>query len=97
VGSLLVHQLDEESRENLDGHNKVLFTMALSEIISRLQETQNKSEAPAEFEQAIADAFAFLGVEAQVIGGPGDTDVLLTANIVISSPFALNAKIRSDI
>jgi hypothetical protein len=55
--------------------------MTLSEIISRLRETQNKSEAPAEFEQAIADAFTFLGMEAQVIGGPGDTDVLLTANI----------------
>lgn len=55
--------------------------MTLSEIISRLRETQNNSEAPAEFEQAIADAFAFLGMEAQVIGGPGDTDVLLTANV----------------
>jgi hypothetical protein len=55
--------------------------MTLSEIISRLRETQNKSEAPAEFEQAIADAFTFLGMEAHVIGGPGDTDVLLTANI----------------
>jgi hypothetical protein len=55
--------------------------MTLSEIIARLRETQNKSEAPAEFEQAIADAFSFLGMEAQVIGGPGDTDVLLTANI----------------
>ncbi|MGD0717028.1 MAG: restriction endonuclease [Halobacteriota archaeon] len=55
--------------------------MKLSEIVSRLRETQNKSEAPAEFEQAIADAFRFLGMEAQVIGGPGDTDVLLTANV----------------
>ena len=55
--------------------------MLMLELKSRLEETQNKSDAPREFEEAIADAFKFLGLEAQLIGGSGDTDVLLTANI----------------
>jgi len=53
----------------------------LTEIISRLKETQVKSQSPTEFEVAVRDAFAFLGFEAELIGGSGDTDVILTANI----------------
>lgn len=55
--------------------------MTLEEIIQNLKDTQNKSDAPTEYEIALADAFKFLGYQAKTIGGKGDTDVLLTANI----------------
>lgn len=50
-------------------------------ITQLLNERQFKSDAPSEFEETIRDAFQFLGFEAELIGGSGDTDVLLTANI----------------
>jgi len=46
-----------------------------------LNESQNKSDSPDEFEIALTDAFNFLGFKAKTIGGKGDMDVLLTANI----------------
>lgn len=55
--------------------------MTKEEIIEKLNESQNKSDAPDEFEIALTDAFNFLGFKAKTIGGKGDTDVLLTANI----------------
>ena len=55
--------------------------MTKEEIIEKLNESQNKSDAPDEFEIALTDAFNFLGFKAKTIGGKSDTDVLLTANI----------------
>ena len=53
----------------------------VKDIIPKLKETQIKSQSPNEFEEAIKLAFDFLGFEAELIGGSGDTDVILTANI----------------
>ena len=53
----------------------------VKEITSKLEETQFKSQSPNEFEDAIKKAFDFLGFDAELIGGSGDTDVILTANI----------------
>jgi len=50
-------------------------------IVSCLKQTQFKSSSPMEFEEAIKDATSFLGFESELIGGSGDTDVLLSANI----------------
>jgi hypothetical protein len=50
-------------------------------VVERLKQTQLKSDSPTEFEEAIRDAFSSIGFEAELIGGSGDTDVLLTANI----------------
>jgi len=55
--------------------------MTLEEIIQNLKDTQNNSDAPTEYEIVLTDAFRFLGFQAKTIGGKGDTDVLLTANI----------------
>lgn len=52
-----------------------------SAIVEQLSLTQFKSDSPNEFESALRDAFVFLGFEGELIGGSGDTDVLLTANI----------------
>ncbi len=54
---------------------------SLQEIMQRIEETQTKSQSPTEFEAVLRDAFKFLGFEAELVGGKGDTDVLLTANI----------------
>jgi hypothetical protein len=55
--------------------------MTLEDIIQNLRDTQNKSDSPTEYEVVLTDAFKFLGFQAKTIGGKGDTDVLLTANI----------------
>lgn len=53
----------------------------LEKIIQNLRGAQNKSDSPTEYENVLTDAFKFLGFQAKTIGGKGDTDVLLTANI----------------
>lgn len=55
--------------------------MTLEKIIEELTDTQHKSDSPTEYEIALSEAFRFLGFKAKTIGGKGDTDVLLTANI----------------
>jgi hypothetical protein len=55
--------------------------LAADSIIRNLKVTQFKSDSPTDFEEAIKDGFVFLGFEGELIGGKGDTDVLLTANI----------------
>ncbi len=52
-----------------------------SSIIERLAEAQYKSDSPTEFEEAIRDAFNFLGFDTELMGVSGETDVLLTARI----------------
>jgi hypothetical protein len=47
--------------------------MTLKEIIQNLKNTQNKSDAPTEYEIVLTDAFRFLGFQAKTIGGKGDT------------------------
>jgi len=50
-------------------------------IVGQLKERQFRSDYPTDFEEAINRAFVFLGFEGELIGGKGDTDVLLMANI----------------
>jgi len=69
----------EDSEEKKDELTKIPPQANL--IIKHLKESQLKSDTPTDFEEAIKDAFAFLGFEAELVGGSGDTDVLLTANI----------------
>lgn len=63
------------------GNDNANDTSKDSSVVKRLRETQFRSDSPVEFEEAIRDAFELMGFEAQLIGGKGDTDVLLTANI----------------
>lgn len=53
--------------------------MAVEQLVLRLTEDQRKSNVPQQFERTIAEAFSFLGFEAQHIGGSGDTDILIKA------------------
>ena len=48
-------------------------------VIENLNRTEHLSSKPEEFETAIAAALAFLGFEAEQVGGSGDTDVVAEA------------------
>ncbi len=50
-------------------------------IASELAAAASDSGAPTRLEHAAAEAFAYLGFETETIGGPGQTDVLLTATL----------------
>lgn len=65
-------------------HEKIksaIISLGPNSIIEQLRKTQFKSDSPTDFEEVIKDTFNFLGFEGELIGGKGDTDVLLTANI----------------
>jgi len=74
-----LREWDEETHEEKDETIKI--SLGANLIITYLKESQFKSDSPTDFEEAIKDAFNFLGFEGELIGGKGDTDVLLTANI----------------
>jgi hypothetical protein len=50
-------------------------------ICQNLETFQYSSDTPTNFESSIKDAFKFLGFEGDLIGGSGETDVLIVANI----------------
>src|SRR4030042_1306122 len=73
--------LKEWKERTYEPKDKSVACYEVQDIIINLKEKQFKSDSPTEFETVIRDAFDFLGFEAELIGGKGDTDVLLTANI----------------
>ena len=74
-----LREWDEEAKEGKD--KTIRIPPQVNLIIKQLKETQYDSTSPTNFEETLKDAFSFLGFEAELIGGSGDTDVLLTANI----------------
>ena len=52
---------------------------AVEEIVTAITNSASDSSHPDRFEQAARDAFAFLGYQAEWLGGSGKTDVLLDA------------------
>jgi hypothetical protein len=50
-------------------------------VVERLHATMRDTSAPAEFEKTVADAFRLLGLDSLWVGGSGDTDVVLTADL----------------
>lgn len=51
------------------------------EIVAELRAAGTRSEQPRRLDEAVAEAFRFLGASATVIGGPGNTDVLVEFGI----------------
>jgi hypothetical protein len=51
------------------------------ELAARLRQTANDSNNPTAFEDAVAEAFSFLGFESTRLGGSGKTDVLIMADL----------------
>lgn len=50
-------------------------------LIDEFRAASVESRVPDRFERAVRDAFAFLGFDAEWLGGPGRTDVLLAAQL----------------
>jgi hypothetical protein len=57
------------------------LSAGLERLVEMLKTSATESASPEKFEQAVRDAFAFLGFSAAWIGGSGKTDVLLDANL----------------
>lgn len=56
-----------------------LGSSIVDEIVLAIKDSADDSSHPDRFEQAVRDAFAFLGFQAEWLGGSGKTDVLLAA------------------
>ena len=54
---------------------------ATDDLEDRLRSAATLTSSPAEFERAVTDTFRSLGYEATHLGGPGQTDVLLVADL----------------
>jgi len=69
----------------------------LEELILELKAASRDSSNPSRFEKACARAFDRLGVDAQHIGGPGRTDVLVTvrSNLAVVARAIVDAKSTS--
>ena len=55
--------------------------MDIQQLINNLKGTQHLSQEPSKFEEALAQAFDFLGFSTQQLGKPGDTDVIAVAHL----------------
>ena len=51
------------------------------ELATEIEESSTDSQNPDRFERAVCDALAYLGFRAELLGGSGKTDVLLTARL----------------
>jgi predicted RNA-binding protein with PUA-like domain len=54
-------------------------SLIVEKIVNAIKNSANDSGHPDRFEQVVRDAFAFLGFQAEWLGGSGKTDVLLDA------------------
>jgi hypothetical protein len=74
------------------------------ELAKRLRDAGTDVSRPTRLEEAVADAFTSLGVDAQLLGGPGRTDVLTTIRsgievlgvCVIDAKTAAGGQLRED-
>lgn len=69
-------------------------TATFPALIAELEAASRDSASPARFEKACAQAFISLGVDAEHIGGPGRTDVLVTvrSNLAVIARAIVDAK-----
>jgi hypothetical protein len=62
-------------------------SLIVDEIVNAIKNTANDSSHPDRFEVAVRDAFAFLGFQAERLGGSGKTDVLLDAALGVTDSY----------
>ena len=63
----------------------VVHNPRVIEVIKNLREAQHLSSDSSKFEEAIAEAFDFLGFSSEKLGQPGDTDVFAIAHLGVES------------
>ncbi|MFD9028109.1 restriction endonuclease [Streptomyces parvulus] len=73
-------ELDELSSEDL-GVTQGDFSGLAADLAENLRSAALDSSKPERFEKAVADAFSFLGFDSQLLGGSGQTDVLVSAKL----------------
>jgi hypothetical protein len=65
--------------ETSDELSSLPNSLVVDELVYAIKDSANDSSHPDRFEVAVRDAFAFLGFQAEWLGGSGKTDVLLHA------------------
>ena len=87
----------EEEAETLGPAELAPTTDEVSRMIAELEEAAVDSQAPDRLERAVAEAFEFLGFSVDQLGEPGETDVLVRANIGLESySVVVDTKARRD-
>ncbi|MFD3554550.1 hypothetical protein ACFWWA_21015 [Streptomyces goshikiensis] len=69
---------------------------ALNAIIGSLRAAARDSGNPERFERAVADTFAYLGYDSQLLGGSGQTDVLVTAHLSGDAKYSVIVDTKSS-
>lgn len=65
------------------------------ELPTEIEESSTDSGHPNRFELAVRDAFAYLGFQADMLGGSGRTDVLLTARLGPSDSYKVTVDAKT--
>ena len=65
------------------------------ELAAEIEESSTDSQNPRRFERAVRDAFAYLGFRAELMGGSGKTDVLLTARLGSSDSYKVTVDAKT--
>lgn len=65
------------------------------ELVTEIQDSSTDSQDPSRFERAVRDAFAYLGFRAELLGGSGRTDVLLTARLGRSDSYKVTVDAKT--
>ena len=65
------------------------------DLATEIEEASTDSQNPDRFEQAIRDAFAYLGFRAELMGGSGKTDVLLVARLGRSDSYKVTVDAKT--
>jgi len=87
----------EEEAERRGAAQSAPTTDEVSRLIAELEEAAVDSQAPDRLERAVAEAFEFLGFSVDQLGEPGETDVLVRANIGLESySVVVDTKARRD-
>ncbi|MEU3946544.1 restriction endonuclease [Streptomyces sp. NPDC029526] len=71
----------DELASDLQGGSRSDFSGLVAELAENLTSASVDSSRPERFEKAVADAFSFLGFDSQLLGGSGQTDVLVSAKL----------------
>ncbi|MGB2569280.1 restriction endonuclease [Micromonospora citrea] len=72
---------DPESESTTEEVEAPPATASVDSLTASLRNYSNRGDASTEFEATVADAFRFLGFQAEHLGGSGRTDVVITAEL----------------
>ena len=67
----------------------------VDDLATEVEESSTDSQNPGRFERAVRDAFAFLGFQAELLGGSGKTDVLLMARLGRSDSYKVTVDAKT--